>query len=73
MYIYIQCPKKPYSWMSVNGWLNVLQMASSGLAAFKSILEDLERNELLFAPWYVYMYIFYIYEDINMNILYMYI
>jgi dynein heavy chain len=46
-----QCPKKPYSWMSVNGWLNVLQMASSGLAAFRSILEDLERNELLFAPW----------------------
>ena len=46
-----QMPKKPYSWMSANGWLNVLQLSSSGLTSFRSIIEDIERNELLFAPW----------------------
>ena len=46
-----QVPKKPYAWMSVSGWLNIVQLASSGIPALRSIIEDLERNELLFAPW----------------------
>ena len=46
-----QMPKKPYHWMSANGWLNILQLSTSGITAFRSILEDLERNELMFAPW----------------------
>ena len=46
-----QVPKKPYAWMSVSGWLNIVQLASSGIPALRSIVEDLERNELLFAPW----------------------
>jgi len=42
---------KPYAWMTNESWLNTLQLSMSNIQ-FKSIVEDIERNESAFLPWY---------------------
>lgn len=42
---------KPFSWMSNEAWLNALQLSMSN-PFFKSFIEDIERNESAFIPWY---------------------
>jgi dynein heavy chain len=42
---------KPFSWLSNESWLNVLQLGMSN-EKFKTIAQDLEGNEASFVPWY---------------------
>lgn len=45
------CKNKPFSWLSVESWLNIVQLAQSH-PAFATLMEDVERNESAFQPWY---------------------
>jgi dynein heavy chain len=42
---------KPFAWLSNESWLNVLQLSLSNLT-LRNLVEDMERNEALFMPWY---------------------
>ncbi len=46
-----QVKAKPFSWMSNEAWLNILQLSMSN-PTFKTITEDIIANESAFLPWY---------------------
>ncbi len=42
---------KPFSWMSNDAWLHVLQLSQSHLT-FRTLIDDIASNESAFLPWY---------------------
>jgi dynein heavy chain len=46
-----QVKAKPFVWLSMESWLNAVQLSQSN-AHFKPLLEDIERNETAFKPWF---------------------
>jgi dynein heavy chain len=46
-----QVKAKPFSWMSNEAWLNIVQLSLSN-PIFKTIVEDIQSNEQAFVPWY---------------------
>eukprot|EP01042_Synura_sphagnicola_P000006 gene6-7_t len=46
-----QVQAKPFSWLSNEAWLNLLQLTASNIQ-FKNLVEEIERYEGLWAQWY---------------------
>jgi dynein heavy chain, axonemal len=43
--------KKPYSWISINGWKDLHKLQTLG-DRWKNIIDDVERNEKIWFNWY---------------------
>lgn len=46
-----QVKAKPFAWMSNSSWLNLLQLSETDMS-FRTLVEDVERNENSWIAWY---------------------